>query len=132
MIAFTFNQVKYVLYNYYELSRGEFPAAGIGQNLAIRVPLQSRARFEAACLLAGEVGLRVKRCGLDGLITEAVFMGPEGLRSESSVAREYHLDQADVHRRINRVVCYCEGKDLRPEDYETWRKENRNRRALRR
>ncbi len=130
MIAFTFNQVKYVLYNYYGLSRGEFPDAAEG-GLGIRAPLQSRAAFEAACLLAGEIGLRVKRCGLDGLITEAVFMGPEGLRREGDVAREYHLDPADVHRRINRVASYCEGLDARAQDYDTWRKENRFKRRLR-
>ena len=129
--AYTFNQVKYILYHYYELSRGRFPDPEAAGNLGMRVPCQPRPASEAACLLAAEVALRVKKCGLDGMIAEAVFMSEQGLRPENEVAREYHLGPDDLHRRINRVVAYCEGFDANPQDYDSWRKENRNRRVVR-
>jgi hypothetical protein len=131
MIAYTFNQVKYILYHYYQLSRGKFPDPEVSERLSISTPGQGRAGYEAACLMASEVGLRVRKCGLDGMIVEAVFMGQQGLRKESEVAKEHHLDEADVHRRIRRVVAYCEGFDTREEEYEEWRKENRFKRGMR-
>jgi hypothetical protein len=131
MIAYTFNQVKYILYHYYELSRGRIPDPEICEKLSIRLPTQTRAAYESACLIAGEVALRVRKCGLDGLVAEAVFMGNEGLRREGEVASEYHMDEADIHRRINSVANYCEGFDPKPETYEDWRRQNKFTRKLR-
>ena len=131
MLAFSFNHVKYILYHYFDLSRGKFTDSATAERLGMPLPRQPRAIFEAACLLAAEVALRVKKCGMDGLITEAVFMGEQGLRTESDIAREYHIDECEVHRRIRRVVAYCEGFDTREQDYETWRKENRFRKGVR-
>lgn len=129
---FTFNQVKMVLYNYTELSSGIYPAQMLSRfdNVGIRVPPIGRASFESACLLAAEIGLRVKRCGIDGMIVEAVFMRGR-LNTESSIAREYHIDQYDVHRRINRVCSYCEGNDIKSETYEEWRQKNRFKKNVR-
>jgi len=110
MAAFTFNQVKHILYNYETYRSGEF-VDKVAERLGIRVPRQERARFEAACLLAAEVGLRVKRCWPDGTLVEAVFMRGE-LRAEKDVAQEYYLEPGRVHALINRVVAYCTGQDI--------------------
>lgn len=127
-MRYSFGQVKSVLYNYYLLSRGVMVNHGQEENPGIRVPHIGRAPFEAACLMAGEVGLRVKRCGLDGMLVEAVFMHTEEPRREDGIAREYGI--LDVHKRINRVVAYCTGhnigcpdgtdKELWPMDYKTF------------
>ncbi len=131
MIAYTFNQVKYVLYHYYELSHGRYPDPETSEKLSIGFPRHARAAFEAACLMAAEVALRVKRCGADGLLVETIFMEPDGLRSEAEVASEYHIIEEYVHRAVNRVTAYCEGMDRRGQEYERWLKENRNKRVVR-
>ena len=107
---YTFNQVKHILYNYETYRSGEFPD-NISSNLGIKVPPQARARFETACLLAGEVGLRVKRCAPDCLYVEAKFMRGE-VREDEAVAKEYCKTKDEVHALINRVVAYCTGAEI--------------------
>ena len=131
MIAYTFNQVKYILYYYHELSCGKYPEPIAAERLSFSRPAHTRAEFEAACLMAAEVGLRVKRCGADGLLVETVFMGEEGFRSEAEVAKEYHIIEEYVHRAVKRVCAYCEGFDIKEQEYESWLKENRNKRVVR-
>jgi len=114
-MRYSFVQVKRILFDYHSLSRGMFVNQIHYENVGIKVPHIGRAGFEAACLLAAEIGVRVKRCGMDGLLVEAVFMRSENPIPESVIAREYGI--LDVHRRINRVVAYCTGENIgRPDD----------------
>ena len=131
--------MKRILNDYYSLSRGMFVNQIHYENIGIKVPHIGRAAFEAACLLAAEIGLRVKRCGMDGLLVEAVFMHSEEPIPESTIAREHGI--FDVHKRINRVTAYCTGdnigcpddtdKTLWPMSYKAFCATYSNRRLLR-
>jgi len=111
LINYTFNQVKHILSNYETYRSGIFYDTRVAENLGIHVPKQARARFEAACLLAAEVGLRVKRCWPDCFLVEAMFMRGEP-RTDEDVAKEYYLDAKRVKALINRVVAYCTGREI--------------------
>jgi hypothetical protein len=128
-VNFTFNQVKYVLYRYNTFREGTWPDPKPSEKLCSKARFL-RAGFEGACEVAAEIAIRVRRCGLDGMLVEAVFMREDSPRRESEIARQYHLEVWDVHRRINRVCAYCEGENARAEDYQTWLRKNRQTRKV--
>jgi len=121
-LNFAFNHVKYILYHYWEFASGIWPDPKNDENVAVK-GLWLKAPFVDACEFAAEVALRVKRCGLDGLLVETIFMR-NGTRSEDDVAKEYHIK--DVHGRVNRVVRYCADEINIKKDYKAWCRENRN------
>ena len=105
-INYDFPCVQWIWTNICALQEGRWPESnpsGYVDQPGMRSQGSSRANFENACLVAAEVGIRAKRCGLDGfLVTEKYVRG----LSEEQIAKERHLIAEDVYRRINRVLGY--------------------------
>ncbi|KKN38872.1 hypothetical protein LCGC14_0749270 [marine sediment metagenome] len=116
-INYDFPCVQWIWANILSLSGGEWPESspsGYVDQPGLRSQGSSRANFENACLVAAEVEIRAKRCGLDGFLPAEKYR--KGL-SEEQIAKERHLTVDDVYRRINRVLGYsASGKAPR------WRK----------
>lgn len=130
-IIFTREQVEWVLDNIHTLSCGSWPGtipSGYTELPSIG-RVNPRAYFETAILVAVEVELRIRKCGLDGYLVEEKYM--DGL-SEEDIAQTRSLLVGDVRRRINRVLFYCaSGRNQRTESYEDWRRKVKHQRKIR-
>ena len=116
----TFSEVEYILIHYGDYASGNWPDPKSSDNLCVQTS-RLRAAFEAPCEIAAEIALRVRRCGLDGLLVEAMFMSGAML-TDDTIEKKYALP--DTRYRVNRVILYCvEGRN---EPYDNWRKRNRS------
>ena len=125
---FSHNEVLWILHNYQTLQSGQMPQ----KEESVRHVFSYHAPFEHPCQLAAEISIRVKRCGLDGLLVEARFgMFGGGYETDWQLAQRRHLPIDDIHSRINRVTWYITGPDIKQESYDDWKRENRFRQILR-
>jgi hypothetical protein len=115
-----------------DLCTGHWPASRPSGYLDVNVYVQRgilHATFETAVLVAAEVKIRVKKCGLDGYLWEDRFV--RGM-DEREIAKQRHLREEDVSRRINKVLWYAaSGRNQRDESYEDWKNKNRFKRNIR-
>lgn len=129
----TYEQVEWVLDHLHMMQEGQWPD-GLPKDESNVHTGDKRAPFETACLAAGEVELRVKRCGTDGMLAEEKYN--RGL-TEQAIAKARHLPFDQVYYAIRRVINYCasganrrRNEDGSPQSYEEWKKINRNRRGV--
>lgn len=123
--------VEWILEHYRTLSSGFWPGVRPSSGYT-ELPSKSRrgihrAPFENPVLVAAEVMLRVKKCGLDGYLVEEKYID---LKSEEDIANERGLDAEDISRRINKVLWYCasgrlprwvDTKRRKGQTYEGWK-----------
>lgn len=124
--------IEWVWENIKDLQSGIWPASRPSGYTDVHAHVQRgilHAPFETACLVAAEVEMRAKKCGLEGYLVEDRYI--RGL-SERDIARERGLRVNDVYRRINKVLWYCaSGKTPRWLDtmkrpglsYEEWKRQ---------
>jgi len=68
---------------------------------------QQYAYFEVLSGMAGIVELKLKECGLDGLMTKIAFVMGE---SDADLAKIARCSEKAVPRRIREVIKYISGK----------------------
>lgn len=111
--------VDWIVEHALELRAGEWPG-GIPSDYTT-LPAVGRAKrrapFELAVNTLLELELRVRHCGLDGLLVEERMRG----KDEEEIARERFLDVEFVRRRINKVLWYCSSGSI-PRWVDIWRK----------
>jgi hypothetical protein len=114
--------VKEVLENYTLYCQGIIPDGTNSDNLGIKVP-NSHATFEAACLIAGEVSIRVRRCGAEGLIIEEYYglkSSPKSIQWLWDVRR---IPESYLQSCINKVTLYCSDDEYSKRlDYQEWKR----------
>ena len=128
-ITFDRPTTEWAALHYQELQRGEWPG-GIPSDYT-ELPggkAHAHAPFENACLVAAELGIRIKRCGLDGFLAEEKYI--KGLE-EAEIAKARYLDIGEVFSRINKVLGYCASgrkarwittKKKKGQTYQEWRR----------
>ena len=126
---YTHDEVLWILYNYHALSYGDIPKEREQVGSFVR---NFRAPYETACIMAAEVCVRVKKCGVDGMLVEEKFGLLTGYsQTEKEIGRRRQMYVDDVYNRINRVTWYCTGINIKKQSYEGWKRENRYKRILR-
>lgn len=105
-INFDFHCVKWVWENIHTFQSGEWPdisPSGYYNLSGLTQQISARPKFENPCLVAAEVEIRAKRCGLDSfLVTERYIRG----LTEEVIARERHLTLEVIYRKISLVLGY--------------------------
>lgn len=126
--------VIWILENYQSLSSGDWPGSKPSGYTELPAHTQRgflRAPFENPVLIAAEVMIRVRRCGMDGFLVEERYVK---LKTEEEIARQRHLSIDEIIRCINKVIWYCaSGKIPRWKDtkkrkgrsYREWRRDGR-------
>jgi len=82
------------------------------------------AHFEAACLLAGEVANRIKRCGIEGILVEERYGLKNGTEPmlEDDIAKTRRMHPLQVRRIIKKVINYCAEEDMMGLSYGEWKR----------
>jgi len=110
-----------VLQNLKELRRGE----SIEQHLSyLERPLVTGTRtkhapFEYSALLAAEIEIRLKKCGIDGFMLKVHIALDE---SKESIAKALGVPYEEVERGIWTAAAYVSGKWPKAESYNQYRK----------
>lgn len=130
-ITFDRECVEWVWENIRLLKSGVWPASRPSGYNDLKVYVQRgilRAPFETPVLVAAEVEIRARKCGLDGyLVEDKYLMG----FSEDQIARLRHMRVEDIARRINKVLWYsASGRKQRQENYQDWKKRSSYNRQL--
>jgi hypothetical protein len=118
-----------VIENYLILSRGRWPDPKSEEN-NVRNPNKShRAPFEDPVIVASEICIRVRQCGMDGILVQ-LYAGMLGApQTIEEISLRNHIDITTLNRKINKVAWYCTEKEYKKGlDYETWKKNKRYRR----
>lgn len=130
-LSFNREAIDFILDHYQELRCGIDP-----EPASPECEGRAASRYHAPGLVliewAGEVGARVRLCGIDGLLVELRYgmRGGDPL-TEAEIERTRHIPLFQVLRRINRVKWFCVGKRRKCEPYEAWRQQSHDRRILR-
>ena len=112
-----------VLQNLKELRRGE----SIEQHLSyLERPLVTGTRghhapFEYPALLAGEVEIRLAKCGIDGFMLKVHIALDE---SKESIAKALGLPYEEVNRGIWTALGYISGKWPKVNNYREYRRQS--------
>lgn len=131
--------VEWVWENYHMLSSGIWPGSDPSGYTDVpgHIKHGTHAPFETPVLVAAEVAIRVKRCGLDSYLVEEKYIG---LKSEEEIAKDRHLSFDDVCRRINKALWYCSSgrtprwistRKHQGQTYEEWKQQARFKRIIR-
>lgn len=115
--------VRWVIENYVVLSSGNWPDPKTEEKLG-KVSKSHRAVFEDPVITAAEVCIRVRQCGMDGLLVQ-LYSGMLGERPRTleDISKGFHIDYDYVTRRINDVVWYCSDGEYRNNiPYRDWKR----------
>lgn len=125
-MTFDYGTVLWVLNNYQTLARGLWPdprsAADLG--LPVKRNISRHAPFEDPCLTAAEIGNRVAKCGLDGLLVEERYGMKWGAwpQSEAEIAHRRHIPLMQVSSRITSVAWWCTDENQATQrSYHQWK-----------
>jgi hypothetical protein len=130
-----YETVMTILEHYHDLSTG-VSILSLGDNIGIIKTGNSHGPQEELGMLCATICQRVRRCGLDGMLTEERY----GLnllsspKSEEQIAKERDIPIKDVYKSINRVTWYCCGRNGPLDEnkhlmtYQQWRERKRYRR----
>ncbi len=126
-----YNDILWVLNNYQELSSGVWPDPRTSEDLCIKHSFL-HAGWENCCLLAAEVGLRVKMCWPDGNLVEDRYGIRDGIpREYKEIVKMRWLSEDYIKERIHRVISYCSDEGIeRRVGYKRWYAKNRWRKDL--
>lgn len=126
-----YDLVNWTLFHYNELRSGIWPDKRTDDIEVHNRVMSSHAPFENPCLLAAEVAIRVKWCGVDGYMVEERFgMGARGTTTpEDGIAFNRRLPADEVHRRINRVKQFV--ADRPAAAYDDWKRDTKYERRMR-
>ncbi len=125
-LSYSFEDVEYILSHYQELRCGIDPDP---QPVECGARVTSRYHAPGIILIewAGEIGARVKLCGIDGLVVELRYgMHTGAPMTEAEIERTRHIPLYEIGRRINRVKWFCVGQKRKRESYEAWRSRTRS------
>lgn len=105
------------------LKEGRYPPDPVGSSSYVDTGLgkrtvRSRAPFENAELIAGEVEARLERCGLDGLILKALTLWEE---TPEYLAKCLGKPVWSIIERRASALKYISGWRRKRSDYKTWR-----------
>lgn len=134
--TYSHNEIVWILHHYQELRAGVWPDP-INELIGLKTKvISARANFENPCLLCGEVGSRIKLCGFDGMLTEERYGIRDGKSlMEWEIANQRRIPVREICQRIKKAIAYIcsEGTNgaRRLESYDTWKRQNKNRRQLR-
>lgn len=126
-LVFDFNEVEQILNNFHDFQAGIWPNGITPEQLGIRKNYaMPHAPHEAACLVAGEIGIRVKRCGNDGYLVEERYGMNWGaaLKYPKEIAQERYITLREIENRINKVIWYVADNNWygdKPETYEHYK-----------
>lgn len=109
-----YNIVRWVLENYTELSRGEWPDPESEDTTSHRTQISHHAPYENPCMLAGDIVGRVHYCGGDGVLVLMCYGIIGGCRYRpAQLARQFHMEFSAVVRALKRVQWFCTDEEFR-------------------
>lgn len=80
------------------------------------------APFETVKMITGELGARLNKCGLDGLLLCYLIKTSEGddFYVENEIANFLKENRSDIHFRLKATLNYCGGKRRKLVDYREY------------
>ena len=116
-IVFNKDQMKWIIEHLPELREGQWPvnprATGyVDESTKTR---KRSAYFETPCQIASEADSRMGKCGLDGLMIEALYCWGE---DNDKLCRYFKIDEDELMARCRRVLNYISGWKRKRRSYE--------------